>query len=107
MVGVVSSIPTGGNFVFCWNFEAPFSVLYKNTRNVRFVLFTKNLNGFFTNSQQYKNSNIANFVLDLPLEMNKTNEDRNLEMQLFYASFRKMKKNANKWEHNGNIAILC
>ena len=28
---------------------------------------------FFTNSVQYKNANIANFVLAVPLEMNKSN----------------------------------
>ena len=32
-----------------------------------------------TNSPQYKNANIANFVLDVPLEMNKTSEDYSLE----------------------------
>ena len=30
--------------------------------------------GFFTNFPQYKNANIANFILAVPLEMNKTNK---------------------------------
>ena len=34
--------------------------------------------GFFTNSPQYKNANIANFVLAVPLERNSTNEVYNL-----------------------------
>ena len=36
MISVVSSSPTGGNFIFF-----KMLVLYKNYRNVRFVLFTK------------------------------------------------------------------
>ena len=36
----MSLIPTGGNF----NFEALLSILYKNARTVRFVLFRKNSN---------------------------------------------------------------
>ena len=35
----------------------------------------------FINSQQYKNDNIANFVLALPLKMNKTNEGCNFKIQ--------------------------
>ena len=35
--------------------------------------------GFFTNSPQYKNANIANFVLALPSERNWTNEVYNFE----------------------------
>ena len=38
MVSVVSSIPTGGNFIFK---DTSMLILYKNVRNVRFVLFTK------------------------------------------------------------------
>ena len=38
-------------------------------------------NGIITNSPQYRNDNIANFVSALPLEMNLTNEFCNLEMQ--------------------------
>ena len=39
MVSVVSSSPTGGNFIF---FKYTLMlILYKNVRNVRFVLFTK------------------------------------------------------------------
>ena len=38
MVSVVSSSPTGGNFIFLRHLDA---YLYKNDRNVRFVLFTK------------------------------------------------------------------
>ena len=34
MVGIVSSITTGGNFIFCWN-------LYRNFRTARFVFKTK------------------------------------------------------------------
>ena len=34
---------------------------------------------FFTNSLQYNNANIANFVLALPFKIKKTNEDYNLE----------------------------
>ena len=34
----------------------------------------------FTNSSQHKNDNIANFVLALPLEMNKTDEVFNFEI---------------------------
>ena len=36
---VVSSIPTGGNFIFCWNFLHPtlMSIFYKNGKSVRFV----------------------------------------------------------------------
>ena len=33
----------------------------------------------FTNSLQYKNANIANFVLGLSFKIKKTNEDYNLE----------------------------
>ena len=40
--------------------------------------------GFFANSPQYKNANIANFVLSVPLEMNWTNEVWNFEMQFYY-----------------------
>ena len=36
--------------------------------------------GFFTNSPQHKNNNIANLFLALPLEMNLTNEVGNFEM---------------------------
>ena len=44
MIGVVSSISSGGNFIFA-EFETPsMSILYKNARNVRFVLFRKNSN---------------------------------------------------------------
>ena len=35
---------------------------------------------FFTNVSQYKNGNIANFVLAVPLEKNCTNEVYNLDM---------------------------
>ena len=35
---------------------------------------------FFKNAPQYKNANIANFVLALPLETNQTNEISNLEI---------------------------
>ena len=38
MVSVVSSNPTGGNFFFK---DTSLLILYKNDRNVRFVLFTK------------------------------------------------------------------
>ena len=39
MVAVVSSNPTGGNYIFCWNFsKTSVSILY---RNARFVLNTK------------------------------------------------------------------
>ena len=42
MAGVVSSILSGGTFNFA-DFESPsMSILYKNARNVRFVLFRKN-----------------------------------------------------------------
>ena len=42
MVGDVSLIPTCGNFIFCWNLLKPsMSILYRNVRNVRFVLKTK------------------------------------------------------------------
>ena len=34
----------------------------------------------FTNSPQYKNADIANFVLAVPLEMNKNNEFHNPQM---------------------------
>ena len=34
----------------------------------------------FTVSLQYKNANIVNFVLTVPLEMNKNNEFHNLQM---------------------------
>ena len=34
----------------------------------------------FTNSPQYKNANIANFVLAVPLEMNKNNEVCNIQI---------------------------
>ena len=34
----------------------------------------------FTNCLQYENDNIANFVLALPLKMNKSNEVCNLEI---------------------------
>ena len=36
--------------------------------------------GFFTNSTQYKNVNIANFVIAVPLDMNETSEVCNLEI---------------------------
>ena len=39
MVGVVSSIPSGGNLIFA-DFETSMSILYKNAR---FVLFRKKL----------------------------------------------------------------
>ena len=35
---------------------------------------------FFTKSPPYKNANIANFVLAVPLEMNETSEVCNLEI---------------------------
>ena len=35
---------------------------------------------FFTNSPQYKNANIANFILAVPSETNYTNEVCNFEM---------------------------
>ena len=35
---------------------------------------------FFTNSPQYKNANIANFILALPLKINYSNEACNLEI---------------------------
>ena len=38
MVSVVSSNPTGGNFIFL---DTSKLILYRNDRNVRFVLFTK------------------------------------------------------------------
>ena len=41
MVSVVSSNPTGGNFIFL---DTSMLILYKNDRNVRFVLFTKTWN---------------------------------------------------------------
>ena len=44
-VGVVNAIPSGGNFYFCWFWNPVMSILYKNARNVRFVLFRKNSNG--------------------------------------------------------------
>ena len=45
MVSVVSSISTGSNFIFCWNFLNPWmSVLYKNGINERFVFLRKNSN---------------------------------------------------------------
>ena len=40
--------------------------------------------GFFTNSPQYRNANISNFVLAVPLEINKTNEVYNLGMKSSY-----------------------
>ena len=43
MVGVVSLIGSGGNFIFA-DFEIPrCQFLYKNARNVRYVLFRENL----------------------------------------------------------------
>ena len=45
MVSVVSSNPTGGNFIFL---DTSMLILYKNDRNARFVLFTKTSNA--TNS---------------------------------------------------------
>ena len=43
-VGVVSSIPSGCNFIFA-DFETPvMSILYTNARNARFVLFMKTSN---------------------------------------------------------------
>ena len=36
--------------------------------------------GFFTNFPWYKNANIANFILAVPLEMSQTNEVCNFEM---------------------------
>ena len=43
-VAVVSSIPSGGNFIFADFWNPVMSILYKNARNVRFVLFRKNSN---------------------------------------------------------------
>ena len=40
----------------------------------------KSIVEFFTNSPQYKNANIANFVLAVALEMSETNEVCGLEM---------------------------
>ena len=40
MVSVLSSSPTGGNFIFLRHLKANLANLYKNDRNVRFVLFT-------------------------------------------------------------------
>ena len=42
--------------------------------------YLRRVNGFFTNSPQNKNANIANFVLAMSLEINWTNEVCNLEM---------------------------
>ena len=39
MVGVVNLISTGDNIIFCWNFKAVLSGLYKKAR---IVLFRKN-----------------------------------------------------------------
>ena len=36
--------------------------------------------GVFTKFPQYKNANIANFILAVPLEMNGTNEVYNLQI---------------------------
>ena len=47
MVSVVSSNPTGGNFIF-FKMCTSMLILYKNDRNVRFVLFTKTSNDFVT-----------------------------------------------------------
>ena len=50
-VGVVSSIPTGGNFIFCSNFlKHSMSVLY---RNARYVLKTKNSNNWTISFVKY------------------------------------------------------
>ena len=71
MVGVVSSILKGGNFIFA-DFGTPsMSILYKNARNVRFVLFRKNSSGInisFTepNAGYYKQQN-AEFYSFPPL----------------------------------------
>ena len=40
MVSIMISGPTGGNFFFL---DTSMLILYKNDRNVRFVLYTKNL----------------------------------------------------------------
>ena len=40
----------------------------------------------FTNSLQYKNANIADFVLDEPLKFNQSNEVCNLEIEYYYTS---------------------
>ena len=45
MAGVLISIPIKGNFFFCWFWNPLMPILYKNARNVRFVLFRKNWNG--------------------------------------------------------------
>ena len=39
---------------------------------------------FFTNASRYKNANIANFILAVPLENNNINEVYNLEIQFPY-----------------------
>ena len=59
MVGVVSSIPTGGNFIFA-NFETPCTIVYNNARNVKFVLFRKNSIEFnLQNISRYPCSNMC------------------------------------------------
>ena len=65
---------------------------------------------FFTNSPQYKNANIANFVLALPLERCRTKEVCNLEKYSFDIlcyHMLQMKKTANIWEYKvGNNVII-
>ena len=42
--------------------------------------FTSRTSRFFTNSRQYRNANIANFILVVSLEINNIDKDCNLEI---------------------------
>ena len=60
----------------------------------------------FTNSPQYKNTNIANFVLAIPFKLNQTNEVCNLEKQYSYTYWhlispllKIIKETTNIWEY--------
>ena len=54
--------------------------LPERTEQLTLRLIAASTTEFFTNSRQYKNANIANFVLAVPLEMNQTSVVCKLEM---------------------------
>ena len=62
MVSVVSSNPTGGNFIFK---DTSMLILYKNDRDVRFVLFTKTSNKTLCDDNNDKYNNNCNTILGM------------------------------------------
>ena len=67
--------------------------------------------GFFTNSSQYKNANIASFILAESLERNWTSPDLITSMDISHHVMLIKKETSIIWEYkvgnNANIANFC